>query len=100
MYEGTYWELLANVGELTEALAQMAVGPAVLEEPVLKLPAAPTLPSWDTFKPVLQPLPPLPQFGITLCRAVVCCAMLCCVASCCAWLRCAALRCAVLCCLS
>ena len=91
MYEGTYWELLANVGELTEALAQMAVGPAVLEEPVVKLPAAPTLPSWDTFKPVLQPLPPLPQVGITLCRAVVCCAMLCCVASCCAWLRCAAL---------
>ncbi|KAL3162911.1 hypothetical protein ABBQ32_009353 [Trebouxia sp. C0010 RCD-2024] len=61
VYEGTYWDLLANVGELTEALTQMAVGPAVLEEPALKLPAAPTLPSWDSFKPVLQPLPPLPQ---------------------------------------
>ena len=108
MYEGTYWELLANVGELTEALAQMAVGPAVLEEPVVKLPAAPTLPSWDTFKPVLQPLPPLPQVGIMLCLCCavlccaynvlcmccavsMCCAMLGCDASCCALLRCAAL---------
>ena len=61
VYEGTYWDLLANIGELTEALTQMAVGPTVLEEPVLQLPPSPTLPSWDTFKPVLQPLPPLPQ---------------------------------------
>ncbi|KAL0042270.1 hypothetical protein WJX77_008145 [Trebouxia sp. C0004] len=61
VYEGTYWDLLANIGELTEALTQMAVGPTVLEEPVLQLPPPPTLPSWDTFKPVLQPLPPLPQ---------------------------------------
>ncbi|KAL0041510.1 hypothetical protein WJX79_005750 [Trebouxia sp. C0005] len=61
VYEGSYWDLLANIGELTEALTQMAVGPTVLEEPVLHLPPSPTLPSWDTFKPVLQPLPPLPQ---------------------------------------
>ncbi|KAL0050091.1 hypothetical protein WJX82_004313 [Trebouxia sp. C0006] len=61
VYEGTYWDLLANIGELTEALTQMAVGPTVLEEPVLQLPPSSTLPSWDNFKPVLQPLPPLPQ---------------------------------------
>lgn len=61
VYEGTYWDLLANLSELTEALTQMAVGPTVLEEPALQLPASPVLPSWDKFKPVLQPLPPLPQ---------------------------------------
>ena len=83
VYEGTYWDLLANIGELTEALTQMAVGPTVLEEPVLQLPPSPTLPSWDTFKPVLQPLPPLPQ--------VLCCAVLCCVVLCCGMLCCAAL---------
>ena len=73
VYEGTYWDLLANIGELTEALTQMAVGPTVLEEPVLQLPPSPTLPSWDTFKPVLQPLPPLPQ---VLCLARLRCATL------------------------
>ena len=104
VYEGTYWELLANIGELTEALTQMAVGPAVLEEPVLKLPAAPTLPSWETYKPVLQPLPHLPQVCITLCHAELCCAASCCAVPChavlChAVLCCAALRCAMLCCL-
>ena len=85
MYEGTYWDLLANIGELTEALTQMAVGPTVLEEPVLQLPPSPTLPSWDTFKPVLQPLPPLPQ--------VLCCAVLCSAVLRCALLACAGLRC-------
>ena len=72
VYEGTYWELLANIGELTEALTQMAVGPAVLEEPILRLPAAPTLPSWELFKPVLQPLPPLPQVYLLCCAAPPC----------------------------
>ncbi len=95
MYEGTYWDLLANIGELTEALTQMAVGPTVLEEPVLQLPPSPTLPSWDTFKPVLQPLPPLPQ---VLCCAVLCCAVLCCAVLCCAVLCCDVLRCALLAC--
>jgi len=93
VYEGTYWDLLANIGELTEALTQMAVGPTVLEEPVLQLPPSPTLPSWDTFKPVLQPLPPLPQ---VLCCAVLCCAVLCCDVLRCALLACVGLRCATL----
>lgn len=73
VYEGTYWDLLANIGELTEALTQMAVGPTVLEEPVLQLPPSPTLPPWDTFKPVLQPLPPLPQVQ---CSALLCSAVM------------------------
>ncbi len=123
MYEGTYWDLLANIGELTEALTQMAVGRTVLEEPVLQLPPSSTLPSWDNFKPVLQPLPPLPQVrccallwcaalcfaGLrwaalcypeyaVLCCAVLCCAVLCCAVLCCAVLCCAVLCCAVLCC--
>ncbi len=72
VYEGTYWDLLANIGELTEALTQMAVGPTVLEEPVLQLPPSPTLPSWDTFKPVLQPLPPLPQVLCWACAGLGC----------------------------
>jgi len=88
VYEGTYWDLLANIGELTEALTQMAVGPTVLEEPVLQLPPSPTLPSWDSFKPVLQPLPPLPQ---VLCCAVLRCAVLCCAVLCCDVMCCAAL---------
>lgn len=71
MYEGTYWDLLGSLGELSETLTQLSVGPAVLEEPVLQLPPSPTLPSWDTFKPVLQPLPPLPQ---VLYYAFLCCA--------------------------
>jgi hypothetical protein len=123
VYEGTYWDLLANIGELTEALTQMAVGRTVLEEPVLQLPPSSTLPSWDNFKPVLQPLPPLPQVrccallwcaalcfaGLrwaalcypeyaVLCCAVLCCAVLCCAVLCCAVLCCAVLCCAVLCC--
>ena len=61
VYEGTYWDLLGNLNELMLALSQMAVGPAVLAEPLLVLPLPPVLPAWDTFKPVLQPLPPLPQ---------------------------------------
>ncbi len=116
MYEGTYWDLLANIGELTEALTQMAVGPTVLEEPVLQLPPSSTLPSWDNFKPVLQPLPPLPQvrccalllWCAALCfaglrwaalcypeYAVLCCAVLCCAVLCCAVLCCAVLHCAL-----
>lgn len=75
VYEGTYWDLLANIGELTEALTQMAVGPTVLEEPVLQMPPYPTLPSWDTFKPLLQPLPPLPQ--VCKPRLIVHCTVLC-----------------------
>ena len=105
MYEGTYWDLLGNLGELTEALNQMSVGPTVLEEPALQLPPSPSLPSWDSFKPVLQPQPPLPQ--------VLRCAVLCCAASRCDALQvsasyaewqdglklfCSVLYCAVLCC--
>ena len=84
VYEGTYWDLLGNLGELSEALNQMSVGPTVLEEPSLQLPPSPSLPSWDSFKPVLQPQPPLPQVR---CGAVLCCAVLCC-----AGMRCAQLR--------
>ena len=69
MYEGTYWDLLSNLNELMQALGQMAVGPAVLEEPELQLPLQPVLPAWDGFKPVLQPLPPLPQ--VILCSTLL-----------------------------
>ena len=96
MYEGTYWDLLANVGELTEALTQMAVGPTVLEEPVLQLPASPTLPSWDLYKPVLQPLPPLPQVCMPR-HAMPCCAVPCRSVPFRAVLCCAVLSCALLC---
>ena len=91
VYEGTYWDLLGNLGELTEALNQMSVGPAVLEEPSLQLPPSPSLPSWDSFKPVLQPPPPLPQVW---CCAVLRCAVcfLCCTRSCHAMLCCAVLQ--------
>ena len=72
VYEGTYWDLLSNLNELMQALSQMAVGPAVLEEPELQLLPSPALPAWEAFKPVLQPLPPLPQASMPKSVLIMC----------------------------
>ncbi len=42
VYEGSYWQLLADVDELAAMLEAMAKGPPLLPEPPLLLPPAPT----------------------------------------------------------
>lgn len=57
VYEGSYWQLLADAEELKAMLTRMAKAPPLMAEPVLVLPPPLELPSWDEFKPVLQPVP-------------------------------------------
>lgn len=57
VYEGSYWQLLADAEELKAMLTRMAKAPPLMAEPALVLPPPLELPSWDEFKPVLQPVP-------------------------------------------
>jgi hypothetical protein len=43
VYEGSYWQLLADVDELAAMLRAMAAGPPLLPEPQLLLPPLPNL---------------------------------------------------------
>lgn len=61
VYEGSYWELLANLNELSDILKRMSFAPKLLEEPVLILPEQPELPKWEEYKPVQLAAPGPPE---------------------------------------
>ncbi len=61
VYEGNYWELIGDADEMIDMLRKMARAPALLDEPVLSIPAGPDLPKWEDFKPHLQALPSTPD---------------------------------------
>lgn len=54
MYEGSYWDLLRDCNELTDMLRGMCCMPSLIDEPELKLPVGPNLPSWDDYEPEMQ----------------------------------------------
>ncbi|KAF6255522.1 hypothetical protein COO60DRAFT_203539 [Scenedesmus sp. NREL 46B-D3] len=60
VYEGSYWQLLGDLGEIEAMLSRMTRAPSLLDEPTLQLPPEPDLPKWEQFKPELVPLPEAP----------------------------------------
>jgi hypothetical protein len=57
VYEGSYWQLLRDMDELLKVLTKLAAAPALITVPPLQLPATAPIPSWNDFKPTLQPVP-------------------------------------------
>lgn len=57
VYEGSYWQLIADAEELRAMLLKLARAPAMLPMPKLVQPLPLELPGWDEFKPTLRPVP-------------------------------------------
>jgi hypothetical protein len=57
VYEGSYFQLLRDAEDLLTVLTKLASAPPLIKVPPLQLPAAAPAPTWNDFKPTLQPVP-------------------------------------------